>query len=620
MKWQGKGVSEGLAMAKIHLFTPKLPEISRQPAGDPEAEVRKLEKTLAAAQDELHTLYETAKEKMGEKEAEIFDAHLTILNDEYSVREPIVQRIREQKQTAAAAISDQFDELAQMFRSLGDELMAERAADAEDLKQQLLRICLGCGRQDLSNLPGDVIVLAEELTPSDTVRMETSHVKGVATKLGGATAHSAIIARTLGIPAAAGVDGWQTEALDGHMAILDGADGSPIVDPTQEETDCYRCRKSEADCQAQALEAFRSRPSQTKDGAALEICANIGTPQEAQQAMEYGADGVGLFRSEFLFMDRDALPTEEEQFEAYRMAAQTMAGKPLIIRTLDVGGDKKLPTLELPHEENPFLGFRAIRMTLSHPEIFRPQLRAILRAAAYGDVRVMFPMIGAKVALLDITVDRVQALAEKLGLGSDRAFCAAVDVSDEASVKTTVDAIMHHFRRIDVLVNAAGIPGPSARVEDYSFSDAKKVINVNLFGTFLMMHTILPVMQKQKHGAVLNFGSVSGLVGYPFESAYGASKAAIIHLTKNAASENGGNGVRINCILPGGVKTNMMTTILDSYKNVGFENASENVTLGPMGRPGTPEEIANVAAFICSEDASYANGSNFLVDGGMTLG
>ena len=395
MKWQGKGVSEGLAMAQIHLFTPKLPEISRQPAADAEAEVAKLEKTLAAAEEELRGLYETAKEKMGEQEAEIFDAHLTILGDEYSVREPIIQRIREQKQNAAAAIEDQFDELAQMFRSLGDELMAERAADAEDLKQQLLRICLGCGRQDLSVLPGDVIVLAEELTPSDTVRMDTAHVKGIATRLGGSTAHSAIIARTLGIPAAAGIDGWQTEALNGHMAILDGADGTLTVDPTDEETACYQSRKAQADCEAQALEAFRTSPSQTKDGAALEICANIGTPQEAQQAMKYGADGVGLFRSEFLFMDRDALPTEDEQFEAYRTAAQTMAGKPLIIRTLDVGGDKKLPTLELPHEDNPFLGFRAIRMTLSHPEIFRPQLRAILRAAAYGDVRVMFPMIGS---------------------------------------------------------------------------------------------------------------------------------------------------------------------------------------------------------------------------------
>lgn len=395
MKWQGKGVSEGLAMAQIHLFTPKLPEISRQPAADAEAEVAKLEATLAAAEEELRGLYETAKEKMGEQEAEIFDAHLTILGDEYSVREPIIQRIRDQKQNAAAAITDQFDELAQMFRSLGDELMAERAADAEDLKQQLLRICLGCGRQDLSVLPGDVIVLAEELTPSDTVRMDTAHVKGIATRLGGATAHSAIIARTLGIPAAAGIDGWQTEALNGHMAILDGADGTLTVDPTDEETASYQSRKAQADCEAQALEAFRTCPSQTKDGAALEICANIGTPQEAQQAMKYGADGVGLFRSEFLFMDRDALPTEDEQFEAYRMAAQTMTGKPLIIRTLDVGGDKKLPTLELPHEDNPFLGFRAIRMTLSHPEIFRPQLRAILRAAAYGDVRVMFPMIGS---------------------------------------------------------------------------------------------------------------------------------------------------------------------------------------------------------------------------------
>ena len=220
-----------------------------------------------------------------------------------------------------------------------------------------------------------------------------------------------------------------------------------------------------------------------------------------------------------------------------------------------------------------------------------------------------FTDLGAKVALLDITVDRVQALADKLGLGRDRAFCEA-----------TVDAIVKHFGRIDVLVNAAGIPGPSARVEDYSFSDAKKVLSVNLFGTFLMMHTVLPVMQAQKHGAILNFGSVSGVVGYPFESAYGASKAAIIHLTKNVASENGGNGVRINAISPGWVKTNMMATILDSYKNVGFDNADENVTLGPMGRPGTPEEIANVAAFLCSEEASYANGSNFLVDGGMTLG
>lgn len=231
-----------------------------------------------------------------------------------------------------------------------------------------------------------------------------------------------------------------------------------------------------------------------------------------------------------------------------------------------------------------------------------------------------FTSLGAKVALLDITLDRVEALAQRLELDSSRVFCAAVDVADEASVQEAVDSIVRHFGRIDVLINAAGIPGPSARVENYSCADARKVLSVNLFGTFFMMHAVLPIMQAQKRGAVLNFGSVSGLVGYPYESAYGASKAAIIHLTKNAASENGGNGVRINAISPGWVKTNMMATILDSYKDVGFDSAEENVTLGPMGRPGTPEEMANAAAFLCSEDASYVNGTNFLVDGGMTLG
>lgn len=395
MKWQGKGVSEGLAMAELRVFLPKLPEISREPAAEPEAEVQRFGQTLAAAKKELQALYEDAKAKMGEKEAEIFDAHLTMLEDEYSVAEPIVQRIREQKQNAAAAIDDQFEELAEMFRSLGDELMAERAADAEDLKNLLLRICLGCGRQDLSGLDRDVIVLAEELTPSDTVRMDTAHVKGIVTRLGGATAHSAIIARTLGIPAIAGLDGWQEQSLNGQMTILNGTTGVLITDPDAAEQEAYRAQRAAADAEEEEVRVYRNLPSQTADGMALELCANIGTPQEAQQAMAFGADGVGLFRSEFLFMDRSTLPTEDEQFEAYRKAAQTMAGKPLIIRTLDVGGDKKLPTLDLPKEDNPFLGFRAVRMTLKKPEIFRPQLRAILRAAAYGDVRVMFPMIGS---------------------------------------------------------------------------------------------------------------------------------------------------------------------------------------------------------------------------------
>ena len=199
-------------------------------------------------------------------------------------------------------------------------------------------------------------------------------------------------------------------------------------------------------------------------------------------------------------------------------------------------------------------------------------------------------------------------------------MCLGLDISVEEQVKDAVLRIAEHYGRIDALINAAGIPGPSARVEEYSFSDLKKVFAVNVFGTYLMMQNVLPVMQKQAKGAIVNFGSVSGICGYPYEIAYGASKAAVIQMSKNAANENGGNGVRINSVSPGWVNTGMMKTILASYKDVGIENSSDNVTLGPTGRPAEPKEIAEAVAFLCSEEASYVNGTNFLVDGGMTLG
>lgn len=231
-----------------------------------------------------------------------------------------------------------------------------------------------------------------------------------------------------------------------------------------------------------------------------------------------------------------------------------------------------------------------------------------------------FTGLGAKAALLDLSQDLCQKTAQTLGLDEGHAFCLGVDISDEKQVRTAVAQIVAHYGRIDALVNAAGIPGPSARTEDYTFVDVKKVFAVNVFGTFLMMQNVLPVMQKQKSGAIVNLGSVSGMCGYPYEIAYGASKAAVIQMSKNAANENGGNGVRINAISPGWVNTGMMKTILASYKDVGIENSSDNVTLGPMGRPGEPDEIAEAIAFLCSEEAAYVNGTNFLVDGGMTLG
>ena len=231
-----------------------------------------------------------------------------------------------------------------------------------------------------------------------------------------------------------------------------------------------------------------------------------------------------------------------------------------------------------------------------------------------------FTDFGAKVALIDIKEEVAQKTVERLGLTAENSFCLGADISEEAPVKEVVKKVKEHFGRIDVLINTAGIPGPSARTEDYTFEDVKKVYGVNVFGTYLMMQNVLPIMQEQKKGAIVNFGSVSGMFGYPYEIGYGSSKAAVIFLTKNAANENGGNGVRINSVSPGWVDTNMMKTIWESYADVGIENSMDNVTIGPTGRPARPEEIANVVAFLASDEASYVNGSNFLVDGGMTLG
>ena len=227
---------------------------------------------------------------------------------------------------------------------------------------------------------------------------------------------------------------------------------------------------------------------------------------------------------------------------------------------------------------------------------------------------------GARAVLMDIREEAAHRTVDKLGLNEDQALIVTVDVSDEDSVKAGVAKAMEKFGRIDCLVNLAGIEGPNnSRTEEYDFKMAKKVFEINVYGTFLMMQNVLPIMQAQKSGAIVNFGSVSGMFGYAGEIAYGASKAAVIHMTKNAANENGGNGVRVNSISPGWVNTEMFRRILEQYKET-FENPLDNVTLGPMGRPGEPMEMANVVCFLCSDEASYVNGSNFLVDGGMTLG
>ena len=414
---QGRGVSDGLCMAEVLLFSKEKLCAPDVPARPPEEELACFEAAAARTRDRLQRFYNEASEKLGGKEAEIFDAHLTMLQDEYSVAEPIRQAIREEGLSAAKAVERQFDTLAELFESLNDELMAARAADARDLKEQLLRAVLGVPEQDISRLDRNVILLAEELVPSDTVKMDTGHVVGLATHIGGITSHTAIIARTLGIPAVVGLSGWEGLEAGGKRAILDGTAGTLTLEPTAEEAAAFARKKKQTEQAERELAEYRRRPSAPRDGVPVELCANIGTPEEAKTATSFGAEGVGLFRSEFLFMDRDTLPGEEEQFAAYRQALEAMAGKPVIVRTLDVGGDKKLPALDLPREDNPFLGYRAIRMTLKHPELFRTQLRALLRAAAYGDLRIMFPMISGARELRAAKTMLEQARAELTGRG-----------------------------------------------------------------------------------------------------------------------------------------------------------------------------------------------------------
>jgi phosphotransferase system enzyme I (PtsI) len=391
--YHGKCISEGTAMAAIHLFSKEIPQVPVVPAEDVEKDILCFEEVHQKAVEELQNLYQSSLKKMSEEDAEIFDAHLTLLNDEYSISEPIKDLIRDQKMNVAAAIDHQFCKLAQMFRSLGDELMAERAADVDDLRDILLRIVFGLPQPDISHLDKDVILLAHDLTPSDTVRMDTAHIKGIATKLGGVTSHTAIIARTLGIPAVSGLCGWEGLPLEGKPAILDGKLGTLNIEPSRDEITAFYDSVTAAHTKQMELKAYCSQKSRTSDGQALKLCANIGSPKEAKTAEEFGADGVGLFRSEFLFMNREDLPTEEEQYTAYTQALKVMGEKPVIVRTLDVGGDKKLPALDLPPEKNPFLGYRAIRITLDRTDVFVPQLRALLRAAVHGNLWIMFPMI-----------------------------------------------------------------------------------------------------------------------------------------------------------------------------------------------------------------------------------
>ena len=398
---KGIGASPGIAIGKTLVKKEENLEIDRKNISEDqvEEEIEKLHAALAEAKESLKELIAETQEKFGEEEAEIFGAHLMILDDP-EVIPAFEEKIKEEKLNAAAAVKDVVDQYAAMFSAMEDEYLKERGADIKDVGMRVIKILLGV--EDIAEkMEEEVIVIAEDLTPSDTAQLQTDKVLAFITKDGSRTSHTAIMARSLGIPAVVGMgEELMEKAANNLEVVVDGTSGEVYFSPDEETLKEYEAKLKDYEKEQQRLKIYKDRKAETKDGEAVEVVGNIGSLEDLSSVLEYGGEGIGLFRTEFLYMDRDRMPTEEEQFEVYKKAAEKMEDKPVVIRTLDIGGDKELPYLDFPEEMNPFLGYRAIRVCLERDDIFKPQLRALLRASAYGNIKVMFPMISSMDELL----------------------------------------------------------------------------------------------------------------------------------------------------------------------------------------------------------------------------
>lgn len=389
---KGLGTAPGIGIGKAFVF--KNPEIivEKKQVEDLDKEIKRLKEAVKIAGNQIDTIYESAIDEIGEEEAEIFSAHKMMLEDPEFL-EDIEQRIINEKINAEWAVNETANKMINLFENMEAEYFRERAADLRDVSNRLLRVLLGIETADLMAINQESILIAEDLTPSDTAEMNKRMVVGIVTDLGGRTSHTSIIARTLGIPAIAGIKNADEVINHGDLMIIDGDTGNIIVNPSQEELAKYRKKQEEINKFRAKMQEMIGKETVSKDGHKVELAGNIGSVEDLEQVLKNDGEGVGLFRTEFLYMDNDRLPTEEEQFVVYKEVAEKLEGKPLVIRTLDVGGDKEIPYLELPKELNPFLGYRAIRLCLDRPDIFKTQLRAIYRASNYGNIKIMFPMI-----------------------------------------------------------------------------------------------------------------------------------------------------------------------------------------------------------------------------------
>ncbi|HCV3511048.1 TPA: phosphoenolpyruvate--protein phosphotransferase [Staphylococcus aureus] len=390
---KGIAASDGVAIAKAYLLVePDLTFDKNEKVTDVEGEVAKVNSAIEASKVELTKIRNNAEVQLGADKAAIFDAHLLVLDDPELIQ-PIQDKIKNENANAATALTDVTTQFVTIFESMDNEYMKERAADIRDVSKRVLSHILGVELPNPSMIDESVVIVGNDLTPSDTAQLNKEFVQGFATNIGGRTSHSAIMSRSLEIPAIVGTKSITQEVKQGDMIIVDGLNGDVIVNPTEDELIAYQDKRERYFADKKELQKLRDADTVTVDGVHAELAANIGTPNDLPGVIENGAQGIGLYRTEFLYMGRDQMPTEEEQFEAYKEVLEAMNGKRVVVRTLDIGGDKELSYLNLPEEMNPFLGYRAIRLCLAQQDIFRPQLRALLRASVYGKLNIMFPMV-----------------------------------------------------------------------------------------------------------------------------------------------------------------------------------------------------------------------------------
>ena len=388
---KGTGASEGIGIGTVMRIEEVSLEYTPKQVEDPEQEIQRFQNAVREFIQETEAQAEALKASAGEKEAEIMMGHVSMIQDPYMTGE--AERLNREGQCAEAAFESVSDMFINMFANVEDEMMRQRAADIRDIKSGVLAVLLGVKEVKVSDAPAGTILLARELTPSVTAGINKDNIVGIITETGGKTSHSAILARALEIPAVLSVENATEILKNGDFVIVDGRKGDVITEPDGETVKAYTEKREKFLQERRELEQYRGKTTVNANGTEYELVCNIGKPQDAEKVVAGDGEGVGLFRTAFLFVDRDAMPTEEEQFEAYKKAALILKGKPLIIRTLDIGGDKEIPYMGLAKEENPFMGFRAIRYCLKNRELFKTQLRAILRASAFGDIKIMFPLI-----------------------------------------------------------------------------------------------------------------------------------------------------------------------------------------------------------------------------------